>query len=296
MIQERYIELYTDNLIITIAKAETVYKRCRFEHGGQIVQVQYSKPPYKGACFCGSDMRTEALNCGGIGLMNEFMPSDQGTYENAAQYGNKFIKMGVGILHKTGSEPYSQKTEYSIAEKIDITESINDGTYIAEMYKPDFYGYSYRLEKRITTGNEKIHIFYELVNTGSKILSFCEYNHNFYALGGSDCTEECTLSFSFTPRPEKDNVFIVKENELMIRPFKETCAGALYGWGNKAQACIKAYNAHTKLYAEETVSGCLQRCYVWGLKDVLCPELIVKQSVLPKNKVIWQREYSFGVQ
>ncbi len=79
--QKKYL-LKSEDLCVQIAAAGVQYIRSRFDKSGNVQQVTLRGRQGQAHTFLGSDTRPPHESCGGFGLMNEFMPSDQKTYDN----------------------------------------------------------------------------------------------------------------------------------------------------------------------------------------------------------------------
>ena len=302
--QKKYL-LKSEDLCVQIAAAGVQYIRSRFDKSGNVQQVTLRGRQGQAHTFLGSDTRPPHESCGGFGLMNEFMPSDQKTYENVSANKGQFLKMGVGVLQKSahaclpeGAEAaYSQKTDYPIVRPVKIIECADAFCYTAQITQTDFSGFAYQLQKTIRVQKNELTVAYMLQNTGAKPLQFGEYNHNFFCLGTNGKTQDCALRFSFPVCEEKENnVFIAQSDTLVPQPFTQVAAAAVTGWqclAENAPCSVTVQNKKSGLCVRETISQRPVRCFVWMLPDVLCPELIVEQCIQPEKTVCWQRTYTF---
>lgn len=285
--------LESESLSVQIAPAGSRYTRCRFERGGQVLQVKRKGAPDGEAVFCGRDTRGPGETCGGFGLMNEFMPSDQGTYEKAPLHRGAFLKMGVGVLFRGTQEAYSQKTEYPVLQAAAVSEAFRADEYLVELVQPDFLGFAYRLRRRIGVFGNTLTVEYRLRNTGEKELRFREYAHNFYRLGRDGRSQGCTVEGSFPLTPDRPELFERAGSGLTVRPFSGVCASALFESEGAAAGPGTVTVTGGGLRVSEALNGPLARCFLWALPDVLCPEQIAAFSVRPGDTAGWSRKYIF---
>jgi hypothetical protein len=252
-----------------------------------------------GMTFCGEDSRPAPFSCGAFGLMNEFMPSDQGTYESAVPGKGSFLKMGVGILLRTTEGPYSQKADYPVVRVPEVVERHSDSSYRSVLSQSDYYGYSYILEKEIRVRDYEMEYRYKLQNSGTKVLSFGEYVHNFYRLGTGSKAEDYRLSGNLKAMPEQKEVLLKSGHSFRLPPFQETCACRLMGWQLEeadSPFFLRLSNPANGLYVQETTEAPVVRSFLWALPDTVCPEMIVQMKALPGETVGWKRTYQFGQQ
>lgn len=287
------IQISSQEMRAWIAAAGTRYLRTRFEQTGQVCQVRLGE----GDTFLGEDSRSADKTCGGFGLINEFMPSDQGTYEAAVSGSRGFLKIGVGVLQRISADAYSQKKDYPILIQPEITESSNDSSYTATLIQPDFHGYSYLLGKTVSIENHELKIRCRLRNTGEKKLSFCEYAHNFYRLGRNSEARDYRMKCSLTDMLPYEKVLRKDKGLLRLLPFTETSACELMDWKTEDPQnpfSIALINPSTGMQVAETIHAGRVRSSLWCLRDAFCPELIVALDAEPGTEIQWERIYTFG--
>jgi hypothetical protein len=294
-----FICIGSSRLTVEIARSGLLYQRSRFDRTGQIRQVRLDD----GTVFCGADTRSASQNCGAFGLMNEYMPSDQGTYDTADPDGGVFLKMGVGLLRRVGPEAYSQKTDYPVAEKAIVKEWADANTYHASVSQREFNGFAYVAERTLTIYQDSLLSSYCVQNKGVKALHFNEYAHNFYCTGKNRFAWDMLFFTSFEAEPHPQEL-IKQGKRFRIQPFEQVAACELTDWleigavpPNIAVQCpghwytdlrdltgtpIPVFSLDTSRYG---LSGtdCRTGCRA-GREDLLEPELHIQTSSGAMNR------------
>jgi hypothetical protein len=285
-----FICIGSSRLTVEIARSGLLYQRSRFDRTGQIRQVRLDD----GTVFCGADTRSASQNCGAFGLMNEYMPSDQGTYDTADPDGGVFLKMGVGLLRRVGPEAYSQKTDYPVAEKAIVKEWADANTYHASVSQREFNGFAYVAERTLTIYQDSLLSSYCVQNKGVKALHFNEYAHNFYCTGKNRFAWDMLFFTSFEAEPHPQEL-IKQGKRFRIQPFEQVAACELTDWleigavpPNIAVQC-----PDIGIQISETLQAPRFRSFLWTLPDTVCPELIAGLDAAPGEKICWSRNYTF---
>ncbi len=178
------------------------YRGARFDWGGIIGQVNYKSHTY----FQEWKGYNETLNYGirdvhkGTGTCEEFrIPLG---YDNP-DTGNKFLKIGVGILEKK-EDPYFFYTKYNILDlgRWEVTKGENWMQFIHTI-KTDF-GYAYTYTKRIglIVGKPMLKVTHVLENKGDKKIISNTYCHNFIRLDNVEVGEGYYAEFPVIVKPE----------------------------------------------------------------------------------------------
>jgi len=249
--------------------------------------------------FCSADRRPDGRSCGGIGLMNEFIPSDQGTFDDPA-FGGSFLKMGVGILRNGTGQPYSQKTDYPIERPLSYTEEGSPGVYGVRGVQSDFFGYAYELSKTISVAGAELTLEMHLKNTGSKTLEFQEYNHNFLCLSSPGSgTQGHEIAVGWKPELSNPADFDLETDgslhRVILRDFAtEAVATEFRGAVGAAEGSVQLRYRPSGLSVSETLDRPLSKLFLWATKDVVCPELFAAFRVQAGEYVRWRRRYRFG--
>ncbi len=283
------ITLTSNRLEVQIASVGSIYRRPRFDWSGNIKQVKLDQTH----TFCSADNRPPQQICGGFGLMNEFVLSDQQTFGDPI-YDGLFIKMGVGILRNhTRDELYSQKTDYPIWQQLEYSESYCYDCYTVLAVQRDFCGYAYSLCKEITIKDNELTISYTVRNTGSKHIYFEEYNHNFFCLNKKGRADKHYLQLDYTPILSNTIDFKVNNNQILLNKLD---SGAVHteitGFGEQPGS-MTLVDCESGLSVSETLSEAASRFNLWVMRDVICPELFIRQSVPPDSSRRWFRKYCF---
>ena len=108
-IEPTMIELRTDRLHVQIAEPGTLYRGSRFDWTSFITQVTLDEEH----TFCTPESLVAGEGTGGIGLCSEFNISRPIGYDQA-QPGQKFPKLGVGLLTRPDTCTYAFDIPYTI--------------------------------------------------------------------------------------------------------------------------------------------------------------------------------------
>jgi hypothetical protein len=305
----------SDRLLAELASPGIVYSRPRFDWGGAVVQVTLDGEHR----FCSADRRPHPLSCGGIGLMNEFIPSDQGTFDNP-DYGGSFIKIGVGILGNGTGLPYIQKTNYPLECPLSYSEEWSSSSYSVRGVQSEFFGYAYELGKTVRAVGAELILEMELKNTGKKTLEFQEYNHNFLRLspggaaaagaaadvglaGAVPVTGAAGHCVAVRWKPELGNpadfdIVADSADGLHWVVLKDFAGEAVFtefrGYPCGEKGYFRLIYPPAGLSVSETLDRPLSKMALWATKDVVCPELFASFRVAAGESVRWERRYGFG--
>lgn len=281
--------MQTRRLLIEIAEPGQNYQRARFDWTGMISQVTLDGK----FTFLGCDDRDAAVRCDGVGLVDEFFPSDQGLYD-AVGVGGYFLKMGIGVLQKVSDQPYHQAVDYPVVVPVQRVQTVKDNRCTCVVTQEEFMGYAYQYQKKISGTENKLTIQYQLENTGKNALSFAAYNHNFFRLGQAGQSADCMLHFATAPVADREGAFVVQGQSVDILPFATPAAFSLFCEPQNEKPCwVALSHKNTKQVVRQSVDGAYSKCAVWALEHVTCPELFVSFSVQAGETAQWERTYVF---
>lgn len=281
--------LKNEFLEIRISKPGDVYSDSRFDWTGIIKEIKYQKHS-----FCVPERYEPGIGSGGIGFCNEFGIDRPIGYDDVA-VGEKFPKIGAGLVTKTTDKPYDffEKAPVEGAEIIEEVWTDNKYKVVSEI--ADNNGHSILMTKIITIADSTLTIYYFLENQGSKKISTNEYNHNFigidmqavgpeYSLyipalkshritaGNFNCIDK-TITWPSTP---KSDFYALLE----LGPMTES-----FNWElrqEKAKVGVREFSAFP-----------IEKAALWGYSHVICPELFINIELESNSTMSWKRCYEF---
>jgi len=274
--------LSSDRLAVEITEPGAVYRGSRFDWTGTAVQVTLDGRH----TFCGAE---PPGGTGGVGLHNEFGLFAAIGYDEAAP-GEKFPKMGVGLLTRPDDGPYQFARPHEI-EPFPMTASATGDAAQFTTEPRECRGYAARLVKRLAADGDTLRIGYELENTGAKPLETHEYVHNFLCLDGQPVGLDYRLSVPtmgldwLTPPLRADGGRIT---------WAQAPAEAFYGRTSEFSNAAPCWKLSCGGLA---VRECTDRPWdtfaLWGTDTVVSPEAFVAVRVPPGGRMTWERTYTF---
>jgi hypothetical protein len=284
-------------LSLTLEEPGRVYKNSRFDWTGNISQILLEKR----FNFCSAET-TKEFDCArhGQGLYNEFGINKPIGYDDCAE-GEKFPKIGVGLLTKNSNGAYSFLKTYEI-DPFDI--QIERGReWVKFLVLPkDCRGYSTRLFKKIELLGNSFIIDYELENTGKHGIHTNEYCHNFIAINKSNIGEHYTLRVPCeitepslmieAVNPEKAVILNQNTVNFNVTPEKDFFFSPLTTFRSGFGEWDITHDGFG-IGMKETTDFIPEMMNIWGGKHVISPELFIRIDLEPGQKLTWQRKFMF---
>jgi hypothetical protein len=236
----------------------------------------------------------------GQGLYNEFGIIKPIGYDDCA-VGEKFPKIGVGLLTKKSNDAYNFLTAYEI-DPFDVQIEIGEGWIKYAVFPKECRGYSTRMVKKIELSGDSFAIDYELENTGIRKVQTNEYCHNFIAINGSNIDAHYTLRIPgkiFNPssmieavNPENAVVLNANAVNFNFTPEKDFFFSPLTEFrSNNGEWEITHDGIGVGM--KESTDFLPELMNVWGSKHVISPELFIKIDLEPGQMLKWRRKYRF---
>ncbi|HEX2395926.1 MAG TPA: hypothetical protein VHI78_11315 [Bacteroidales bacterium] len=290
------VVLKNDLLCVTIDEPGKVYNGSRFDHTGNISQITLDGK----WTFCtgevtnGFDPRSN-----GRGLYNEFGISQPVGY-NDCGIGQKFPKIGVGLLTRTSSKAYDFFAPYQ-AEPFKIHFEYDNSRIKFIVLPQDCRGYSVKLVKTVTLSENSFKIGYELENTGTKRIVTNEYCHNFIAINNSlidanyiltvPCKTTGTSDMNEAINPEKAVELNTNTLSFRLTPKSDFFFSPLANFQTMGEWILS--HEGFRIAIKESTDFIPELMNVWGTGHVVSPELFVKIDLMPGETRKWQRKYEF---
>ena len=291
------IVLENSMLRLTIEEPGQVYKNSRFDWTGNISQILFENK----FNFCSAETTKEFdFKRHGQGLYNEFGIIKPVGYDDCA-VGEKFPKIGVGLLTKKSNEAYNFLKAYEI-DPYDIQTEKGEEWIKYTVFPKDCRGYSTKLIKKIELSDNSFTIGYELANTGAKKIQTNEYCHNFIAINKSNIDEHYTLRVpceinkpsSMIEAVNPENAVILNTNTVNFNfiPVKDFFYSPLTKFHSEYGEWEITHD-RIGVGVKENTDFIPELINVWGSKHVISPELFIKIDLEPGQKLKWQRNYKF---
>ncbi|MBN1557606.1 MAG: hypothetical protein JW951_05615 [Lentisphaerae bacterium] len=226
-----------------------------------------------------------------------------------AAVGEPFLKIGVGILEKTG-ERYRFTEDYPDVEKA-VTETAwrPDGATFTQRLNGRAQGYAYALETDAALAGNRLTLTYTLENTGSRGFTTEQYVHNFLRFADRDLGPAYCLTFPYAytlcdnqNRPDPEPAPVFRRAGDTVLSFADPADGTNMGGKTfvVAPADYTGPNRVTVVHAETgqrldiAASRPAHNVAVWTTAFQLSPEVNIQVSLAPGERATWTRTYTFG--
>lgn len=271
------------------------YRGTRFDHSGIVAKLEYKGHNFFGKWF---EKYDPYIHDAVMGPVEEF---NQIGFDEAAT-GGTFLQIGVGILEKPDTLPYSHFRLYPVknAGKWETKKIKNGMRYIHVL---DDKNYSYRYEKKIflVPGKSEMVIFHTFLNNGKLPVETTVYNHIFPVMDNQPVGPGYEVIFPFAPLEKGDgfdDILTIQGNRLVyLRAQKandRVYCRDLKGYRDLPQDYdIRIENIIAGAGMRITCNRPLVRLAYWSPPTTVCPEPFIKISVLPGKKFEWQNKFEF---
>ncbi|MBQ9310588.1 MAG: hypothetical protein IJ222_06960 [Bacteroidales bacterium] len=167
------------------------YLGTRFDHAGVFAGVRKDGGPNLAEEWFESYSPT--MHDAVCGPAEEFSPI------GPDRKGERFLKIGVGLLENPFDAPYDRFRLYPLADagSRETTVSGSGCSFFHSIDTPE--GWAYRYTKTISVHDSGFEILHELRNTGRKPLKGDTYNHNFFTFGKLQTGPAREIHFGFEP-------------------------------------------------------------------------------------------------
>jgi hypothetical protein len=213
-----------------------------------------------------------------------------------AEEGEGFVKIGVGVLKKSGRQ-YGFWNQY---EPIDLaTTTVKWGKATADFHQASdgANGYAYELSARVEARGRQVVVEWKLANTGTKPFETHHYAHNFFSFNGLPVGPDYVLSFPYDYKATG----LAEEQKQLGRDIQ--FIAEIPKAVNIEVKYPEQYEGANELTVRHTTGGHTIHCVtsiagirtaVHAHKRALCPEQFVALSLEPGEKTQWTRTYTFG--
>ncbi len=270
------------------------YRGSRFDWSGVIASLDCKGHQYFGKWF--TEYRP-TLHDAILGPVEAFDPIGY----NEAKKGDSFVKVGIGVLSKTGDAPYQFTEAYPIlnAGKWNVTTQ-PDQVQFSHTLQDKVYSYEYEKKVKLVKNKPEMVLTHTLKNTGQRTIETSVYNHNFFVMDDQTTGPGFTVTFPFALPGEGSNdmkefvqfkdrqLFFLKElNPKEHVLFRDLTAG------KTADYEIKIENHKTGAAVKITGDQSISKFVFWCASTTLCPEPFIKLKVDPGKEISWNIRYEF---
>lgn len=274
-----------------------LYRATRFDWSGVIGSVQYKGHEYFGYWKSTHDpMFHEDLT----GPVEGFIEPGLGYAEASA--GEKFVRIGVGVIEKADEEEYNWRETYKITDfgKWKIDSGQDWITFSHEVQCDN--GFAYVYEKNIKLKDDGFVIGHRLKNTGSRAIETDQFNHNFFMIDGdrSGTAFKIIFPYEISTQDDPKGMLEVKDKEItFLRDLVDDDAVfvALEGYSDSVEDHkVTVLNERSGAGVTFQVDKPLHRMVFWSCATTLSPENFIWLSVVPGAEESWNSEYTLFVE
>ena len=287
------------NMALYLPDADSGYYRgTRFDWSGIIAKVEYAGHSFYGPWRAPHDPTGHDFI---TGPAEEFGMDDPPGFSEVAE-GGSFVKIGVGLLRKSGAA-YRFSGAYEIIRPGEWT--VTSGQDWIE-FRQDFTGerdWAYRYQKRIElTGDAPgFTISHRLENSGGKRIYINQYNHNFTLIDGVPYGPDYTVTLPFAtlePQEIKAEYADFVDGRIVVhKPLGDESLWVKL----RTDAGPAAHNAATIRCDSTGAAVHFQgdastiKYNFWSVATAACPEPFIRIDIGPGEVQEWAIEYTLIV-
>ena len=282
------------NLYLPDAK-KGFYRGTRFDWSGVINSLKYKEHEYFGEWYQQHDpARHDAIT----GPVEAFDPID---YTTVAP-GEKFLKIGIGILRKVKNEPYGFSKPFEVlnAGKWKVRTKSDRVEFIHTLSDDSGYSYIYKKTVRLAEGKSQMILEHSLKNTGQKSISTSVFNHNFFVIDNQTTGPDFSVSmpFKINSDPAKKSLMTFIDNKMIYtRDLKKGESTMEYPKGFTGTSVgdydFRIENQKTGAAVRITSDRPLSHLMYWSVPTTLSPEPFIKIDASPGEEFTWSIIYDF---
>lgn len=286
--------------VVFLPDAQTGYYRgARFGWAGIVGCASLHGHTFFGEWF---DRYDPNISDAVTGPAEEFRhPTSEIGYDEAKP-GDPFLKIGVGVLRRVDTKPYTFGGAYPILDggKWTVKTRKNSIVFRQELHSAIGYAYVYEKTLKLDGHGNVLTLSHTLRNTGQKPLETAVYNHDFFMLDGAPTGPGMELRLPFTPVPDKPLPTSAKIDGNTIRmtaPLERRNGLGAYITGFSPDKIsdfdFSFENKLTGVGIEETGDAPLTKMYLWATPKTFCPEGYIAIHVAPGAEQNWMLKYHF---
>jgi hypothetical protein len=292
------------------------YRGTRFDWSGMITRLCVAGQRFYGPWFDQISPSVRDFTYDGEALIastasaatgptEEFDPADNPLGYDAANPGQSFIKIGVGVLRRPDAGKYDHYYAYDIIDhgRWHTYQSGSIGVVFVQELSDRRSGYGYRYTKRIelVEGSAQMIISHTLANRGRLPIHSTLYDHNFLTFDGHPTEKGLQLQVPFSILSDAAaNDAAVSGNHLTLErtpAIHESIAFGVRGFGPDATDYRMVISSADQR-AAVTVSGdhALDKLQFWSIPRVVAGEPYIHIDVPRGQLVRWNYVYDYRAQ
>ena len=229
------------------------------------------------------------------GLVDEFGIAQTPGYAQAKP-GATFLKIGIGELQRLDEKDYQFSRPYPVARWGDQTVKRSNSklAFRQKFSGHNGWAYDYHKSYQVEAGAARLHIDYELANTGRHPLDTDQYNHNFFCFDGVEVSRAYSLQLGFPVGPAP--CLWLRHGKNRLTDFHPAAAGGYFASTQAAPADQNQFRVtHQKTGQSVFVYGDypVSRFALWANQFFFSPEVFVAVRLMPGQSLQWRRSYEF---
>ncbi|MEP7265982.1 MAG: hypothetical protein ABI844_00040 [Saprospiraceae bacterium] len=273
------------------------YRGARFDWSGVMPALSWNGHTYFGQWFDSSHY-SPTLHDAIMGPVEAFDPIGY----NEANVGEKFLKIGIGMITKPQEEKYFFANPYQIVKNGKWKVKKHPGNVIfTHKLKDQGYGYSYKKTVSLVEGKPELEIAHTLKNTGQKTLEGNVFNHNFFVMDKQITGPDFEIIFPFKPEgvaSNKDETGNIEGHKITFsKVFSKNDHlqyAPLTGYGNSSDDYdLRIENHHTGAGVRIIGDKAISKFVFWSAEKTLSPEPYIHIKVEPGQEISWKISYQF---
>ena len=274
------------------------YRGTRFDWSGVIASLECDGHSYFGKWFEHYDPK---LHDAITGPVEEFFTNGAGLGYAEAKPGEKFVKIGVGVLRKPDEPSYSSFNSYEIVDpgKRSVKKGRDWIEFTHQLADTAGYAYTYRKTVRLPKDKAELVLEHSLKNTGKKAIVTHVYDHNFFMLDNQPSGPDFVVKFPFDLRATADLKGLAEIRGKDLVYLQELQKGQtvftnLEGHGSSAQDYdIRVENRKTGAGVRQTGDRPLSKVVFWSIRSNISPEPYIEIKIEPGKEEKWRIQYEF---
>jgi hypothetical protein len=291
------------------------YRGTRFDWSGVIASLTFAGHSFYGPWFDRVDPTVTdfvfrgpeivaSTDSGITGPSEEFLTANDSAvgFDQAAP-GATFLKIGVGVLRRPDTQPYSSYRDYQIVDPghWTIDPHPTSITFTQQVVDPHSgYGYRYTKTVRLLPHQPRLTIDHTLTNLGRQPIATNVFNHNFLIIDHQPTGPDFTITLPYQPQPlhpYKTDLGGIEDNHIVYRkPLigRDVFSIPLTGFNQTpSDYDIRIDNPHAGAGIRIQGDHPLEKEELWSIRTLIAMEPFVKLEAAPNKTIHWSQTYTY---